>query len=112
MDGSVKKSKKGIALMLISSVCVCTGQLFWKLSGGSFSLYLFLGFLLYITGALLMLVAYKYGSLSVLQPMLGMNYVFALVLAVFVLGENITLAKSIGIALVTLSVILIGGAKD
>lgn len=112
MTGVFKTNSKGITLMLFSSVCVCTGQLFWKLSVGSFSLYFFLGFLLYITGAVIMLFAYKHGSLSVLQPMLSMNYVFALLLAVFVLGEAITLTKFIGILLVTFSVILIGGAKD
>jgi drug/metabolite transporter (DMT)-like permease len=44
--------------------------------------------------------------------MLSMNYVFALLLAVFVLGEQITLTKGIGIVLVTMSVILIGGGKN
>ncbi len=111
-DGVFRKNSKGITLMIFSSVCVCTGQLFWKLSGGSFSSYFFLGFFLYIIGALVMLIAYRYGSLSVLQPMLSMNYVFALLLAVLVLGEAISLTKLIGIAIVTASVILIGGAKD
>ena len=112
MGVSLKDGKKGIALMVFSSACVCTGQLFWKMSGGEISFYLCIGFILYITGALAMLVAYRYGSLSVLQPMLSLNYVFALLLAVSVLGEKITLVKFIGILIVTASVILMGGAED
>lgn len=29
---SFQKNKKGILLMLVSSICVCVGQLLWKLS--------------------------------------------------------------------------------
>ena len=32
MIESFQKNKKGILLMLVSSVCVCIGQLLWKLS--------------------------------------------------------------------------------
>ena len=32
MIKSLKENGKGILLMLVSSICVCTGQLFWKLS--------------------------------------------------------------------------------
>ena len=66
--------KKGIGLMILSSVCSCIGQLCWKL----FTLqtntgWLFAGFFLYLIGALLMIVAYRFGKLSVLQPILSLN---------------------------------------
>lgn len=111
MINSLKENGKGILLMLISSICVCTGQLFWKLSSEEVAL-LFLGFALYGIGALVMLVAYKFGSLSVLQPMLSFNYIFTVVLAHFVLHEEIGILTYIGITIVFVGTILIGGGDS
>lgn len=61
--------------MLLSSICACVGQLFWKLSADQGFWIAVIGFGFYGAGALIMLIAYRYGSLSVLQPMLSMNYV-------------------------------------
>lgn len=106
---SIKKNKKGMLLMLLSSLFVCIGQLFWKLSAEGLSIYLVLGFLCYGTGALIMLVAYRYGSLSVLHPMLSMSYVFSTILGTAVLGEVVGLKRIFAIALILLGVIFIGG---
>ena len=98
--------------MLLSSIFVCVGQLLWKLSSnGSFNL-LVAGFCLYGVGAVVMLTAYKFGNLSVLQPVLSMNYVFSILLAKCVLDETVTIIKAIGILIITLSVIMIGGGED
>jgi drug/metabolite transporter (DMT)-like permease len=112
MIESLRKNKKGIYLMLVSSLCVCTGQLLWKLSAEYGFWALFGGFVLYGFGAIIMLIAYRFGSLSVLQPILSINYILALVLAVLVLGEIITITKLIGVFIVTLSVVLIGGGDN
>ena len=112
MIASLKKNKKGILLMLLSSLCVCVGQLLWKLSTNGNMLYLLIGFFLYGIGALVMLIAYKFGSLSVLQPMLSANYVFTIFLASSVLKEVITLKKIIGILIIIIGVIMIGGGEE
>ena len=109
MITSLKKNKKGILLMLCSSFCVCIGQLLWKLAANGNMVYLILGFLFYGVGALVMLIAYKYGELSVLQPMLSANYIFTILLASLVLKEVITLKKVIGILIIMIGVITIGG---
>ncbi|WP_066688965.1 EamA family transporter [Christensenella intestinihominis] len=109
MGESFAKNKKGIVLMILSSICVCIGQLFWKLSVTDGISFMIVGFAFYAFGALIMLVAYKYGSLSVLQPMLSLNYIFTIFLAAFVLGEVITPMKLAGILVITASVVLIGG---
>lgn len=109
---SFKKNKYGIILMILSSICVCIGQLFWKLSTTRGILLLILGFGLYGIGALIMIIAYKFGSLSVLQPMLSLNYVISTLLAGVVLNESITLGKVIGVAIIITGVILIGGGDD
>lgn len=112
METSFSKNKKGILLMILSSICVCIGQLFWKLSAEEGITLMIIGFIFYVFGALIMLIAYKFGSLSVLQPMLSLNYIFTIFLAAFVLGEIITPIKLIGIAVITVSVILIGGGDN
>lgn len=75
MIESFQKNKKGILLMLISSICVCVGQLLWKISAEKGFPIMLAGFCFYGLGALIMIIAYKYGKLSVLQPMLSLNYV-------------------------------------
>ncbi|BBK78196.1 EamA family transporter [Clostridium butyricum] len=112
MIESLKKNKKGILLMLLSSICVCIGQLLWKLSNTNGIMLLILGFALYGLGALIMIVAYKFGSLSVLQPMLSLNYVLSIILATTILDEKITLMKIIGVLVIIAGVILIGGGDD
>jgi len=71
---------------------------------------LFSGFFIYGIGALFMLVAYKFGSLSVLQPILSSSYIFSTILAVTILKESMTLSKLTGIILIVISVILIGSS--
>lgn len=112
MIESFQKNKKGILLMLISSICVCVGQLLWKLSVNQGIIIMLLGFCFYGVGALVMIVAYKFGKLSVLQPMLSLNYVLSIILATLVLKEEITLAKCIGVLIIIAGVILIAGGDE
>ena len=112
MIESIQKNKKGILLMLVSSICVCVGQLLWKLSATQGLVFMLAGFAFYGTGALIMIIAYKFGKLSVLQPMLSLNYVLSIVLAVFVLHEAVTLYKVIGVIVITCGVIMIAGGDE
>lgn len=109
---SFKKNKYGIFLMCLSSVFVCIGQLFWKLSAEYGIMQLILGFLFYGIGAILMIVAYKYGSLSVLQPVLSLNYVISILLASFFLHEQITVLKVVGVLIIISGVIMIAGGDE
>ena len=110
---SFQRNKKGILLMMISSICVCVGQLFWKLSAERGILFMLVGFSFYVFGALVMIVAYRFGKLSVLQPMLSLNYVLSIVIAVVVLKEDITAVKCLGVLIIIVGVFLIaGGDKE
>jgi undecaprenyl phosphate-alpha-L-ara4N flippase subunit ArnE len=71
-----------------------------------------LGFLLYGAGFTAMVSAYKYGSVSKLQPVLSLNYVFAVLLGFCVLGESVTLHKIAGILIIAASVAAIGSSAD
>lgn len=112
MIESLKKNKKGIMLICISSICACIGQLLWKLSATSGIWLMIIGFAFYGLGALIMIIAYKFGSLSVLQPFLSLNYVLSIILAAIVLKEPVTIGKVIGVLIIIVGVMLIGGGDD
>ena len=109
---SLEKNRKGIGLMAVSSLFVATGQLFWKLSSDRGLGSLIIGFALYAVGALLMILAYRHGSLSVLQPMISLNYIFAIMFAWLILDESLSAQKFIGIGVVIIGVVLIGGGDE
>ena len=112
MIESFRRNKKGILLMLVSSICVCVGQLLWKLSAMQGIFVMLVGFGFYGIGALIMIVAYRFGKLSVLQPMLSLNYVLSIVLAALILHEEITILKCIGVLGIIAGVILIAGGDE
>lgn len=109
---SIRKNKKGILLMILSSMCACFGQLLWKLSAEKGILIMLLGFCFYGAGALAMIIAYRYGKLSVLQPILSLNYVLSIFLAAIVLKEQITILKCIGVLVIIAGVLLIAGGDQ
>lgn len=112
MIESVQKNKKGILLMICSSICACVGQLLWKMSATYGLFVMLLGFVFYGVGALIMIRAYKYGKLSVLQPILSMNYVLSIVLAAVVLKENIAWVKCLGVIIIIIGVVFVAGGDE
>ena len=109
---SFKKNKKGILLMIVSAVCSCSGQLLWKLSVERGLFFLLAGFGVYGIGALVMIIAYRFGKLSVLQPVLSLNYIISTMLGIFVLKEDITMLKCAGILIIITGVIFIAGGDE
>ena len=105
---SLKKNKIGIAIIIFSAICTAFGQYCWKVWEAKGMLTLLIGFVLYGIGAISMIIAFKFGSLSVLHPMMSIGYVFALFIWYFMLGEAITLTKVLGILLILLGVAFIG----
>lgn len=63
------------------------------------------GFILYGGGAILMIVALKFGELSRLHPMLSAGYILSLVLGSLVLEEHITISRIEGIAIIILGLV-------
>ncbi len=103
---------KGIALMLVSAALASTGQLLWKLSAADNSLFLvLLGLVLYGAGAFLMIIALKYGELSVLHPMMSAGYVLSLILGAAVLGEPVTARKILGVAVIIAGLVFLSSSE-
>ena len=105
---SLKKNKIGILLMIVSAFCTAFGQYFWKISDGSIMLLLLAGFFLYGLGAGCMIIAFKFGSFSVLHPMLSLGYILAMLIGYFFLNDVITINKIIGLIFILLGVIMLG----
>lgn len=110
-NSAAKASVKGIALMLICATCLALGQLIWKFYDVYGVVALLAGFAVYGFGALAMIFAYRYGELSVLQPLNSFSYVVSLALGAAVLHESVTAPKYAGVALILIGLILISGGK-
>lgn len=99
----------GVMLMLLCAVCLCMGQFIWKQYSGLISIVA--GFLIYGLGALAMLTAYKFGSLSVLQPINSVSYIISAVLGAVFFQETITLGRILGIAVIMIGVVVLAGGE-
>ncbi len=106
---SIKKNYIGICIILFASLLTATGQMFWKMSGGMVISLIFIGFACYGLGAVLMIIAFRFGSLSVIHPMLSFGYIFALVFGRIFLKETISIVQMLGIFTIMAGVALIGG---
>lgn len=113
MEHKKNRLAAGIALMLVSALLTCVGQLCWKLSAREDSLlFLLVGFALYGCGALLMMAAMRFGELSVLHSMLGAGYILSVLLGALVLGEEMTAGKLLGIAVICAGLVCLSGGAE
>ena len=67
-----------------------------------------LGLVFYGLSAFLWIVVLSELDLSIAYPILGMTYIFVLLLSYFILGESLSMFKVSGTLLVLLGVVLIG----
>lgn len=115
MENSTSKKNRvytGIVLMILAAFCTALGQLFWKLSQASLNLDLIIGFTLYFLGAALMTIAFRFGKLSILHPLLSVGYVISTILGSIFLKESINISSILGIMLIMTGVFVIGGESD
>jgi drug/metabolite transporter (DMT)-like permease len=111
-SASIKKNWRGIILILISAFTLAGGQFLWKLSLGNNPFLLVSGFALYGLGAFFMIASYRFGSLSVLHPMMSASYVFAFILGGVFLKESITLLMLLGLLIIIIGNIFVGGGDN
>ena len=109
---SLQKNKKGIALILLASILTSVGQLLWKMSNGEALIPLIAGFICYGLGAVCMIIAFRFGNLSVLHPMLSFSYIFAIMLGSTVLHEYVGWKQLLAICVIIIGVILLGGGDE
>lgn len=113
-----KENKKlyiGILLMLVSSTCTCVGQLLWKIAPQTSEnpLYLYLGgAVLYGIGACSMIIAFKFGEMSILHPMLSFGFILSLFLGAGFLEEPVTWKSIVGVILILAGMIFLGSSAE
>lgn len=71
---------------------------------------LFAGYALYGLSTLVLVVALKYGELSILYPVIALTYVWVTALSVLIYGESLNPLKLMGLATVVFGVALLGKA--
>ncbi|MDD9147231.1 MULTISPECIES: EamA family transporter [unclassified Sporolactobacillus] len=112
MIHSFAKNRTGIILILTAALSTAVGQMLWKLSQHFPDAFLIIGFLLYFCGAVLMIVAFRFGDLSVLHPLLSVGYIFSIVLGGLFLGEKLSIVQIAGILIILAGASLIGGGDN
>ena len=71
---------------------------------------LFAGYALYGLSTVLLVVALKYGELSILYPVIALTYVWVTVLSVVIYHERVNPLKALGLVTVVAGVALLGRA--
>ncbi len=107
-----------LGLVAACTLLTATGQLLFKLGLNKLvvvsffeiitNFQLILGLIFYGFGAILLVIALKYGELSVLYPVVALSFVWVAILSYIFLFETIGLSKIIGILAIIIGVSLIG----
>ncbi len=98
-------------VILLVTLLVACAQVFFKLGVDGSVWYYILGVVCYGVGSVLLFLAMKEYELSSLYPSLGLTYVWVLLLAFFVLGEQLTLVKGVSVLGIVVGVSLLGGKQ-
>ena len=115
-----RTSTKAITLILITTLLTAGGQIFFKLAsktiaptitGFLLNYFMWIGFILYGSGFLLLILGLKEGELSTLYPMISLSYVWVLLLSFAVFGEIITWIQATGFLLIILGVGIMGANR-
>ena len=109
---SFKKNKIGILIVIAAALFTAFGQYFWKISNGTNLYYLFFGFVCYGIGAASMIIAFRFGSFSVIHPMISVGYIFSLIIGYYFLSEAINGMKLMGIFLILCGVVMLGAGDE
>jgi uncharacterized membrane protein len=105
---SLQKNKKGIILILFASLFTTLGQYFWKISYVHNITYIIIGFAFYGIGAIGMIIAFRYGSFSVIHPLMSTSYIFTILVGCYLLNESINIYKVIGLIFIMIGIVFIG----
>lgn len=106
-----------IILINISTLLSSLASFFLKIASKNFTFQIrtiiknlpFIGaFMLYFTSAIISIIAYRGGELTVLVPLASLNYIWASILAVRFLGEKMNGWKWAGIFTIMVGITLIG----
>jgi undecaprenyl phosphate-alpha-L-ara4N flippase subunit ArnE len=111
-----------IGLMVLCTAFTSFAQVFYKMGADKLvfsfmeiitNVPLITGMVLYGLGAIIMIVAFKGGEVSVLYPIVATSYIWVSLLSVYFFNESLNLFKVIGIFVIISGVVLISiGSKE
>jgi len=111
-----------IGLMILTTAFTSFAQVFYKFGAAKlefnfFSLItnlpLIIGMALYILGAVIMIIAFKGGEVSVLYPVVATSYIWVSLLSVYFFGEGLNLFRLGGIFVIIFGIVFISlGSKE
>jgi drug/metabolite transporter (DMT)-like permease len=73
-----------------------------------FNLYLISGLVFYAIGAVLLIIALKYGDLSMIYPFIALSFIWVTILSTYIFNEHVSVINWLGIIAILLGVSLIG----
>ena len=106
-----------IGLVVLCTFFTSTAQIFLKYGSARlpeifFNWQLFTGLALYGIGAVMLIVSFKGGDVTVLYPIIATSYVWVSLLSMYFLNENISFTKWAGVFSIMCGICFIGwGSK-
>ena len=113
-------NKKAILLILLTTFLASTAQILFKTTANDLDFdiakiitnyKLLIGLLLYLVGGILVIIAFRYGEITILYPILATSYVWVNLLSNYFFDEQINIFKWMGIAAIIIGVSLLGFGK-
>ena len=111
-----------IGLVLLTTLLTSTAQIFYKFGSETleFNLIkiitnynLIMGLSLYVVGAILLILAFRGGDVSVLYPIFATSYIWVSFLSIWFFGENMNLFRWLGVITIIIGISLISyGSKS
>ncbi|MGY3765988.1 EamA family transporter [Vagococcus vulneris] len=104
--------KLAIILIITAAVCSTFGQLIWKISaekhGGVSTVDYILGLTLSGVSLVFMMLSFRYGQISILQPMMSLGFCLSMILGYLFLNESLSLFKILGVFFIVLGAFILG----
>jgi multidrug transporter EmrE-like cation transporter len=112
----LNKHWKPIIFVIICTLLTSSGQILWKtaarnigdISSILMNIPLWAGFVCYGLGSILLIIALKYGELSVVYPFIALSFVWVTLASIKIFSEPVSLANWLGIVSIIIGVSLIG----
>jgi len=109
-----------IALIIFTTALTSSAQILYKKAWSHPTLsilyltFILIGMFLYAVGAVLMIIAFKGGEVTVLYPIFASSYIWVILLSNYFFQESLTSLKIAGVFVIILGISLIsfGSKKD
>ncbi|SLM84654.1 MULTISPECIES: EamA family transporter [Vagococcus] len=114
-----KNMKLAMTLILLAATMSSLGQLAWKIgadaSDNKFAyLMYFIGLVAAGIGMVVLMISFRFGEVSILQPMMSVGFALSIIFGAMFLNEGITTLKVVGTLFIIGGSALLGyeGGKD